>query len=82
MTYNSNLFSINIMPHRDHVKIANNDIDPVIGAGSVLLTPTLPLDKVLLVPSSSSNLLYVPQVTKQLNCVLLMYPSVVLLQNI
>ncbi|KAI5328436.1 hypothetical protein L3X38_027833 [Prunus dulcis] len=69
--YNSALFSTTLPPHRDHVLTANNVTAPVTGAGSILLTPALPLDKVLLVPSLSSNLLSVPQVTEQLNCVVL-----------
>ncbi|CAL2237626.1 unnamed protein product [Prunus armeniaca] len=35
-------------PHHDHVLTANNDATHVTGASSVLLTPALPLDKVLL----------------------------------
>ncbi|CAL2244737.1 unnamed protein product [Prunus armeniaca] len=60
MTYNSALFSTTLPPHRDHVLTANNVVAPITGAGSILLTPALPLDKVLLVPSLSSNLLSVP----------------------
>ncbi|CAL2257035.1 unnamed protein product [Prunus armeniaca] len=48
MTYNSALFSTTLPPHRDHVLTANNDVALVTGAGSILLTPVLPLDKVLL----------------------------------
>ncbi|KAI5328445.1 hypothetical protein L3X38_027842 [Prunus dulcis] len=81
--YNSALFSTTLPPHRDHVLTARNAVAPVTGASSILLTPATPsLDKVLLVPSLSSNLLSVPQVTEQLNCVVLMYPSFVLLQDI
>ncbi|CAL8152793.1 unnamed protein product [Prunus armeniaca] len=47
MTYNSALFSTILPPHRDHVLIANNAAALVAGSGSVLLTPTLPLDKVI-----------------------------------
>ncbi|KAI5317469.1 hypothetical protein L3X38_037176 [Prunus dulcis] len=82
MTYNYTLFSTTLPPHCDHVLTANNDAAPATGASSILLTPALPLDKVLLVPSLSSNLLSVPQVTEQLNCIVLMYPSFVLLQDI
>ncbi|KAI5328427.1 hypothetical protein L3X38_027824 [Prunus dulcis] len=79
----SALFSTTIPPHRDHVLTANNAVAPVTGASSILLTLAIPsLDKVLLVPSLSSNLLSVPQVSEQLNCVVLMYPSFVLLQDI
>ncbi|KAI5348644.1 hypothetical protein L3X38_001531 [Prunus dulcis] len=79
MTYNSTLFSTTLLPHRDHVLTANNVAAPITGASSVLLTPALPLDKVLLISSLSSNLLSMAQVTEQLNCVVLMYPSFVLL---
>ncbi|CAL2226849.1 unnamed protein product [Prunus armeniaca] len=48
MTYNSALFSTTLPPHCDHVLTANNVAAPVTGAGSILLTPALPLDKVLL----------------------------------
>ncbi|KAI5339395.1 hypothetical protein L3X38_018667 [Prunus dulcis] len=67
MTYNSALFSTTLSPHRDHILTANNATAPVTKASSILLIPTLPLDKVLLVPSLSSNLLSVSQVTEQLN---------------
>ncbi|CAL2271104.1 unnamed protein product [Prunus armeniaca] len=82
MTYNSTLFSTTLPPHRDHVLTANNVTAPVTGASSILLTHALPLDKVLLVPSLSSNLLSVPKVTEQLNCIVLMYLSFILLQDI
>ncbi|CAL2254767.1 unnamed protein product [Prunus armeniaca] len=48
MTYNSALFSTTLPPHYDHVLIVNNVAPSVKGAGSILLTPALPLDKVLL----------------------------------
>ncbi|CAL8998461.1 unnamed protein product [Prunus brigantina] len=48
MTYNSALFFTTLPPHRDHVLTANNVAAPVTRAGSILLTPALPLDKVLL----------------------------------
>ena len=64
MTYTSTLFSTTLLPHRDHVLTANNATAPVTRTDSVLWTPILPLDKVLLVPSLSSNLLSVPQFTE------------------
>ncbi|KAI5328342.1 hypothetical protein L3X38_027739 [Prunus dulcis] len=53
LMYNSTLFSTTLPPHRDHVLTTNNAAAPITGAGSLLLTPALPLDKVLLVPSLS-----------------------------
>ncbi|KAI5316695.1 hypothetical protein L3X38_036402 [Prunus dulcis] len=82
MTYNFDLFSTILLSHRDHVLTTNNPTAPITKVGSILLTPILPLDEVLLVPSLSGNLLSVPQVTEQLNCVVLMYPSIVLLHDI
>ncbi|KAI5348818.1 hypothetical protein L3X38_001705 [Prunus dulcis] len=81
-TYNSTLLSTTLPPHRDHVLTTNNDAAHVMGLGSIPLTPALPLDNVILIPFLSSNLLSVSQVTEQLNCVVLMYPSFVLLQDI
>ncbi|CAL9018518.1 unnamed protein product [Prunus brigantina] len=48
MTYNSALFSTTLPHHRDHVLTANNAAALLTGAGSILLTLVLPLDKVLL----------------------------------
>ncbi|CAL2259326.1 unnamed protein product [Prunus armeniaca] len=56
MTYNSALFSTTLPPYRDHVLTANNVAAPATGVGSILLTPALPLDKVLLVLSFSRYL--------------------------
>ncbi|CAL9005893.1 unnamed protein product [Prunus brigantina] len=64
MTYNSALFSTTLLPHLDHILTANNAVALVTGADSILLTLALPLDKVLLVLSLSSNLLFVSQVTE------------------
>ncbi|XP_021804776.1 uncharacterized protein LOC110749062 [Prunus avium] len=48
MTYNSALFSTTFPPHHDHVLTADNADAPVTEVGFILLTPALPLDKVLL----------------------------------
>ncbi|CAL8157411.1 unnamed protein product [Prunus armeniaca] len=55
MMYNYALFSTTLPPYHDHVLTANNVATPVMGAGSILLTSTLPLDKVLLVSSLSND---------------------------
>jgi hypothetical protein len=47
-----------------------------------MLSPTLLLSSTLLVPSLSHKLLSVSQVTKDLNCVVLIYPSFCFLQDI
>ncbi|RVW21623.1 Retrovirus-related Pol polyprotein from transposon TNT 1-94 [Vitis vinifera] len=52
------------------------------GAGTVALSSPLSLNHTLLVPSLSNKLLSVSQVTTDLNCVVLMYPTFCLLQDI
>lgn len=54
----------------------------VTSADNVVLTPSLSLEHTLLVPSLSNNLFYVPQVTEQLNCLVLIYHHLSLLQDL
>ena len=82
MTYDRTLFQSMKDSHRKCVATANGTTVVVVGAGTMSLTPFLPLYNCLLVPSLSYHLLYVPQVTEQLDCVVLMYPSFCLLQDI
>ncbi|CAL8090424.1 unnamed protein product [Prunus armeniaca] len=65
MMYGSDLFSTTISSHCNRVLTANNYAIHVMGDGSINLTHTLSLDKVLLVSSLFSNLLYVPHVIEQ-----------------
>lgn len=51
-------------------------------AGTVELSSSLSLSNTLLVPSLSTKLLLVSQLTEQLNCCVLIYPSFCLLQDI
>ncbi|KAB2632563.1 polyprotein (retrotrasposon protein) [Pyrus ussuriensis x Pyrus communis] len=82
MTYDKNMFQYMTTSHRKNISTANGTLAPVCGAGTVHLTPSLPLHHCLLVPSLSHHLLSIPQVTEQLDCVVLMYPSFCLLQDI
>ena len=82
VTYDKTLFQSMTRPYRKYMATANGSTAVVVGAGTVTLTPSLPLHNCLLVPSLSHHLLYVPQVTEQLDCVVLMYPSFCLLQDI
>ncbi|RDX81630.1 hypothetical protein CR513_37663, partial [Mucuna pruriens] len=68
--------------HRTHVSNANGMSSPVTSVGTVMLTPLLPLEHTLLVPSLSNNLLSMSQVTEQLNCLVLMYHQFCLLQDL
>ncbi|TQE06769.1 hypothetical protein C1H46_007638 [Malus baccata] len=82
ITYDRSLFYSMTPPPRDKIITANGGVAPVTGAGSVSLTSTLSLHNCLLVPILSSHLLSVGQVTEQLDCVVLMFPSFCLLQDI
>lgn len=48
-------------------------------AGSIALTPMLSLHRTLFIPTLSNNLLFVGQVTEQLECIVLLFPSFCLL---
>lgn len=80
MTFDPHDFLNNTIPRRTHIENANGVQYPVKGAGTVALSSSLSLNHTLLVPSLSSKLISVSQVTKDLNCVVLMYPC--LLQDI
>ena len=81
MTYDCTLFNSTIPP-RDNIVIANGGVAQVTGAGSIALTLTLSLHNCLLGPALSSHLLFVGQVSEQLNCLVQMFPSFCLLQDI
>ncbi|KAB2617029.1 hypothetical protein D8674_012898 [Pyrus ussuriensis x Pyrus communis] len=82
MTYDKSLFHHMTFPPKENVITANGEVAPVTGAGLINLTPSLSLHNTLLVPSLSNNLLSVGQVTEQLDCVVLMFPTFCLLQDI
>ncbi|KAK0590635.1 hypothetical protein LWI29_029723 [Acer saccharum] len=54
---------------------ANDVSSPVIGVGTVPLSPTLAIKDVLFVPSLNCNLLFVNQLTNSHNCVALFFPT-------
>ena len=71
-----------ISPRRTNIANANGVTSPITGVGTVALSPKLQLHNTLLVPSLSHKLLSVSQVTSDLNCLVLMYPTFYLLQDI
>ena len=79
MTYDRTLFQSMKDLYRKCVASANGTTAPVVGAGKVFFTPSLPSHNCLLVLSLSHHLLSVPQVTEQLDCVVLIYLSFCLL---
>nr|BAK64102.1 gag-pol polyprotein [Eustoma grandiflorum] len=69
-------------PLKSHVETASGDTIPVQASGPITITPDITLQNCLLVPSLSTKLLSISQLTKALDCVVLMYPSFCLLQDI
>jgi hypothetical protein len=82
MTFDASDFSQQSPPRRTSIANANGDISSVTGAGTVMISPALSLSHTLLVPSLSHKLLSVSQITKALNCVVLIYPMFCLIQDI
>lgn len=82
MTFDPNDFSNTTQPRRTCIANANGATYPVTGAGTVPLSPSLSLAHTLLVPSLSNKLMSVSQVTEELNCVVLIYSTFCLLQDI
>jgi hypothetical protein len=82
MTFDAQDFIKTSLPRRTNITNANGVISPVTGAGTVILTHTLQLPNTLLVPSLSHKLLSVSQITSDLNCRVLMYPTFCLIQDI
>jgi hypothetical protein len=79
MTYNKSLFQYITSPSKEKVMTVNGESTSVIGAGSIVLTPNLSLHNCLLVPALSNHLLFVSQITEELDCVVLMFPTFCLL---
>jgi hypothetical protein len=82
MTFDETDFITRSLPRRTSVANANGVVSPVTGAGTVSLSPSLQLSHTLLVPSLSHKLMSVSQVTEELNCVVLIYSTFCLLQDI
>ena len=60
----------------------NGSTSPITGEGSVILSNTLTLDTVLVVPSLEYNLLSVSQITSTLTCTVTFWPSFCVFQDI
>jgi transposase InsO family protein len=61
---------------------ANGVSSPVMGIGTISISPLLTIYDVLFVPSLNCNLLSVSQLTKSHNCSFLFFPTYCILQNI
>lgn len=73
MTYDAKDFLQTSTPQCTCIANGNMVISPVTGADTVMLSPTLSLSHILLVPCLSHKLLYVGQVTKTLTYVVHFY---------
>jgi len=82
MTFDPTDFTEKSQPQRTCIANANGVMSAVTGAGTVNLSPTLSLIHTLFVFSLSHKLLSVRQVITALNCVVLMYSTFCLLQDI
>ena len=56
------------------VNVANGNVVPIIGEGTVSFSDTIKLDTVLVVPSLNYNLLSVAQITLALHCLVIFWP--------
>jgi GAG-pre-integrase domain len=70
------------IPRRDTIFNANGGTCVVTGARDVSVSPSLTLSNTLVVPSLSTKLISVGQLTKDLNCVIFMYPKFYIFQTI
>jgi len=75
MTFSPDDLANHTEPRRTGISNANGVMYPIIGAGTVHLSPSISLPKTLLVPSLTNKLLSVGQATEELNCIALMYPT-------
>ncbi|KAJ0089835.1 hypothetical protein Patl1_14911 [Pistacia atlantica] len=82
MTFATTDFITTSLPKRTNIANANGITSLVTSTGTVAFSPTLQLHNTLLVPSLSHKLLSVSQLTSYLNCIVLMYPTFCLLQDI
>jgi GAG-pre-integrase domain len=69
-------------PSRTGILNANGVSSQVESTGDVHVSNTLTLNNTLHVPSLSTKLLYVGQITEELNCVVLMFPNFCIFQDI
>ncbi|KAK3021698.1 hypothetical protein RJ639_046548 [Escallonia herrerae] len=63
------------------VRIADDSLSTVSGMGSIVISPFITLDYVLLVPSLSCNLLSISKLTKYLKCVANFFPTHCIFQD-
>ncbi|WVZ03292.1 hypothetical protein V8G54_024098 [Vigna mungo] len=82
MTFDPTDFSHSTPPRRTCIANANGVTYPITSAGTVTLSSSLSLSHTLLIPTLSNKLMSVSQITEELNCVVLMYSTFCLLQDV
>ncbi|PRQ58292.1 putative RNA-directed DNA polymerase [Rosa chinensis] len=82
MTYDKSFFTELSPPPVSYVTNANGEAFPVLGSGSVRITPTLELHNVLYVPDLSHHLISVPQLNTESKCSVTFYPMYVMFQDL
>ena len=83
MTYDKKRFShLSSRCPKSVITNANGVSSPVVGIGTVPLSPSLSINNVLFVPSLNCNLISVSQLTKSHNCVTTFFPTYCIFQNI
>ena len=73
MTFDAQGFCQHTVPRRTSIANANDTISSVQWARTVMVSPTLSLSNTLFVPSLSLKFIYVSKLSKDLNCITLMY---------
>ena len=82
MTWDSNQLKSVLPSSQSVISTANGSTSPITREGSVILSNTLTLDTVLIVPSLEYNLLSVSQITSTLACTVTFWPSFCVFQDI
>ena len=75
MTFDPMNFSQSTPPHRTCIANANRVAQPIVGVGTVALSPSVSLSHTFLVPTLSNKLMSMSQITEELNYVVLMYST-------
>ena len=83
MTGNSSLFStFQSQPSPSTVTLADGSHSCVIGSGTIVSTPSIPLTSVLSLPNFSFNLMSVSKLTRALKCYISFFPVFCLFQDL
>ena len=83
MTGNSSLFStFQSQPSPSTVTLADGSQLCVLGSGTIVPTPSIPLTSVSSLPNFSFDLMFVSKLTRALKCYISFFPDFYLLQDL